>query len=362
MTRILFVDDEPLILRAFEAVLRKHRNRWALEFVSSGKLALEVLEREAFDIVVTDLRMPGIDGIAVLRHLEQHHPETVRVVLSGGSERGVALAALSVAHQSLAKPCAPHALEALLERACTLRVLVADPEVRRAVGRLRDLPPLPRTHERLTTLLASDDAGLSDVANVIISDIAVSTSVLRLANSAFFGLGRPVGSVAQAVMLLGVETIKCLVLATALFEKPSPRQRSRLLATEVHQHSLLVATLASALADPASRSDAFVAGMLHDVGRLIVEAQLPVEEPFTDDPDHAKVGAYLLALWGLPAAVIDAVAFHHDPSPDVPALAAAIRAAEQIITDVVGDRPATPEEADEMLRLARGGAPLRAAS
>ena len=349
MKRILFVDDEANVLDGLRALLRKHRNAWDMQFANGGERAMALLGEQDFDVVVTDLRMPKVDGVTLLKHLRANHPQTVRIVLSGDPERQSALAAVPYAHQSLAKPCRLGELEAVLVRASVLGDLVADPEVRRAIGSIGELPPLPSTYARLVRVLDDENSSTADVAAVISSDIGVTAKILQLANSAFFGAGRSVSTVLQAIPLLGREALKCLTLSTGLFDPKNVPAATRAFAHDLHEHSSLVSILASELVGERDRRDAFSAGMLHDVGRLVLSANTSDDDMATR---HAKVGGYLLALWGLPPSVIDAVGHHHDEAARTSPIVDAVLTAEEIIHSVAANhqRP-TGSEVEAMKAL-----------
>jgi HD-like signal output (HDOD) protein len=367
MRNILFVDDEPRVLEGLEGLLRKQRRRWSMEFVVGGERALEVLAERAFDVVVTDLKMPKVDGYALLTHLEQHHPETVRVILSGQAEREAALASGNQAHQSLSKPCRPGEIETVLERSLALRELVADVRVRRALGRIRELPALPATYVRMSAATATEQFALADVADIVAADIGLSASVLKLANSAFFSSGRSVASVKDAVMLLGVDAVQSLSLTSAVLNVRGMSPAVRTFAEMLQEHAMLVAALATHLAGSAKR-EAFATAMLHDVGRMVLALDmprssgptLPPRELYPDDgaeaegDAHGPIGGYLLGLWGLPPLVFDAVAHHHDrPTESSSAVVTAIYWAERIVDEVSGDRTPTSFEIAGMHKLAQ---------
>ena len=360
MKQILFVDDEPNVLDALRVLLRKYRHDWTMEFAVGGPRALAMLAGRAFDVVVTDLRMPEVDGLTLLKHLREHHPHTVRIVLSGDPGRTTALAAVPHAHQSLTKPCRAGELEGVLARASVLGALIGDPEVRAAIGRLDELPSLPATYARLLGVFENEQSCTADVAEVVGSDLAVTAKILQLANSAFFGGGRQVTSVAQAIPLMGWETVKTLTLTTELFAARRMPAPIRNFAGALHEHSSVVALLASALVDEPDRREAFAAGMLHDVGRLVLASILPGEmtgagAAGTQQTLHAKVGAYLLGLWGLPPAIIEAVARHHDPELPAPSspVGEAVALAETIAEAVTEDLCPTVEAVAEMQRVVR---------
>lgn len=333
MKRILFVDDEPRVLEGLENLLFPYMDEWDAEFVTSGAEALKRLDKAPFDVLVTDMRMPQMDGATLLQKTKQHHPEVVRVVLSGHAEVEAAVRALPIAHQFLSKPCSAEKLIDVINRACGLRSLVDDEQVRSLVGKIAELPARPKIYSELTALLANEDSSLDDVATIIEKDIGISTKVLQVVNTAFFSRGAAITTVRQAVPRLGAEFVKNLVLAVDVFRGAPTAVVGGFSIDELHEHSFLTAHIARRLLDDRKAADdAFLAGTLHDVGKLILATALPerfrevwarhgeTNEPFfqveyeLNQVSHAEIGAYLLGLWGLPYTVMEAVANHHQPS------------------------------------------------
>ena len=101
--RILFVDDEPAILAGLQNLLYKDRKRWQMVFALGGQLALDEIRKEPFDIVVSDMRMPGVDGATLLNTIKDECPSTVRIMLSGHADREAIVRALPALHQLLKK-------------------------------------------------------------------------------------------------------------------------------------------------------------------------------------------------------------------------------------------------------------------
>ena len=323
--RILFVDDDPRVLEGLRNLLRRHARTWDLSFAVGGGAALEMLDRQMFDVVVSDMTMPYVDGVAVLKYTHATHPETVRIGLSSESGEDLALRAATVAHQSLTKPLTPDELERTLHRALKLRALIADPIMRAAIGGLSELPALPQTYSRLMAVLDDPRSGMLDVARIVEGDVAATAQILHLVNSAFFGFGHPVKTILQAVQLLGVDLVKGLVLSTSFVSGSMTPEMSRA-CEELQTHSVQVAHVASSIAKPAWRRDALTAGLLHDIGwlvqihcgpRTVLKTMGRRFSTLAAEPEdgglHAALGAYLLGLWGLSLDVIDAVAMHHHP-------------------------------------------------
>jgi HD-like signal output (HDOD) protein len=328
MTRILFVDDEQQLLEGLRDTLRRQRGVWDLEFALGGDEALDALGRDHFDVVVTDMRMPGMDGAELLARVRELSPDTARIILSGQTDLEAALRAARVAHQFLSKPCPGDELCAVLRRVLELRELVGSEELRSAVGRIRTLPSPPAVYHQLTSALESAETSASDVSNIVSRDAALSAKLLQLANSSFFGLPRHLESVREAVVYLGTTIIRGLVLSTAAFKMIEGHQGWHETAETLQEHALLVGRISERLL-PGQGDAAFTAGLLHDIGKVVLlveygerydallrggEGALTERERAELGVTHCEVGAYLLNLWGLPYPIIEAVAYHHDPA------------------------------------------------
>jgi len=334
MRHVLFVDDEPRILDGLRRMLRSQRHEWEMGFAPGGEAALAMMEASPFDVIVSDMRMPGIDGAMLLCRVRELYPHVVRIVLSGHTELSAALQVVPIAHQFLAKPCDAEMLRVAVERACHLKALLSDDSIRRTVTALGDLPSLPRTYEALMQAVADPEVSLLKVARIIEQDVGVSAKVLQLVNSAFFGVAHSMTNIQSAVSYLGINTLKNLVLSVEIFRAFKPQRDLPGFSLEkLQRHAQLTAHIAARLPVPKHLAEiAVVAGMLHDVGKLILAWKLSshfekmlveargarcsvnkVEER-ENGFSHAEIGAYLLGLWGLPYTVVEAVALHHGPN------------------------------------------------
>jgi HD-like signal output (HDOD) protein len=331
--RILFVDDEPLILDALQRMLRSARNEWEMSFVKCGAEALAALEANPVDVIVTDMRMPCMDGAQLLAHVKQRFPGVIRIVLSGYFEKDAALRAVPVAHQFLAKPCDPVKLREAIERCCNVSSYVKDDATRRVLGAIGELPSLPRNSAALMKALQNPDIPIHEISRIVEQDVGITAKVLQLSNSAFFGPSQQIASVSMAISYLGLDILKTLVMSAEIFRTFRASRHAAGFSFEGFQeHSHLTAKIAARLPLLKSlTSTAVVAALLHDAGILVLSARLPqqfdhalcislkeerplyrVESELTGTT-HAEVGAYLLGVWGLPAPIVDAVACHHHP-------------------------------------------------
>jgi len=327
MTRILFVDDDTQILAGIKASLYSHRKDWDMHFATGGASGIEQLRQTPFDVLVADIRMPGVDGTTLLTRARIDSPQTVRIVLSGYASEVQSLRLVSLAHLYLNKPCEPQRLEACIERCVSVRSQIQSDELRARLGLIADLVPMPDTFAALQRALADPAVDASKVAHVIQNDPGVAAKVLQVCNSAFFRLPRRVTNVQQAVSYLGLSTVRSITIAAEVF-KADPVLPANLDLALLQRHALRIATLAKLLAAKTSwADDAFLSGLLHDVGLLVLGKLHPQEmqraleaiasgmslaeaEKTQLGVDHATAGAYLLGLWGLPYEVVATVAQH----------------------------------------------------
>lgn len=335
--RVVFVDDEPNILAGLRRMLWSQREVWDMRFATGGREALEMLDEQPADILVTDMRMPGMDGAQLLAEVRTRHPGTARMVLSGHAELESILAAIGPTQQYLAKPCDAPGLVAAIDGVLAVRSLMEDERIRGIVGEVETLPKPPAVYDEMVAVTAEPECRISDIAAVVERDVATSAEVLKLVNSAFFFLPRHVDSVEQAVSLLGIETIQALALAGAVF-RPGPRLPYGFDLEGLRWHGLSTGSLAQRLAlaegwTRAEVSHTLLAGLLHEVGLLVLASRVDggwdrlaagLAEVGGDPMSRAlsrpalerdafgctvgEAGAYLLGLWGFAQPVVHAIA------------------------------------------------------
>jgi len=311
------------------------RHEWQMSFAEGGQEALEILSREPFDVVVADMRMPGMDGAQLLTTIRERNPQIVRIMLSGTADRDPILRALGTIHQYLSKPCDAEALKSTLARVGVLHDLVTNDKLRRLISQMETLPSLPSLYQEVTEELESPEPSTETVGQIVSRDMGMTARILQLVNSTFFGSKQHVTSPTQAVTFLGLETVK--TLSTHMFSQFDQTNLEDLSLNSLWGHSVTVGTFARriAMAENAgqeSADHASMAGLLHDVGKLVFAAnlseeygaalalaaregiRLPEAEREVFGAAHAEVGAYLLGLWGLSDPIVLATAFHHSPA------------------------------------------------
>lgn len=331
--RILFVDDEPGVLDGLRRMLRGQRAEWDMHFANGGEEALELMRSISFDVIVTDMRMPRIDGASLLAMVRDQSPDTVRIVLSGQTDQEAAVRAIPYAHQFLTKPCESETIKSVIGIAASLRRMLRSESMLRVVGEMEALPALPAIYQELRRVLADPDSGQDDIVHVVERDLGITTKILQIVNSAFIGLPQRTSNLRSAIGYLGTNMIRSLVLTSEVFRIFDPGGSCQSAEYEkLFRDGLAVGRLAKRLVSSRGAGDAaFMAGMLHDVGMLIQIARLPAQRLLVQQKMaaegclvetaeieimgvcHAELGGYLLGLWGLPTDIVAPVVFHHHP-------------------------------------------------
>ncbi len=334
---VLFVDDEDMVLQGLQRSMRAMRNDWDMTFVDSGAKALAFLETTPADVIVSDMRMPGMNGAQLFAEVAKRFPKSVRLILSGHADQELILQCVGSTHQFLSKPCDPEALRTTVRRAMELEGSVKNAHLQQLVARMDHLPSIPSLYSEIVEKMNDPEAALEDVGVIIAKDPGMTAKILKLVNSAFFGLRREVSNPADAAAFLGLDTIKSLVLSLNAFSQYESVKTDGFSLAVLWNHSLATAAAAKRIAQLEKSAakivdHAFAAGLLHDVGKTVLAFNFPDQygktiqlaqsqgadllkaEQETFGANHADVGGYLLGLWGLPVSVVDAIALHHQPS------------------------------------------------
>lgn len=333
---ILVVDDEPKVLEAFHRLLKDLGDLWYAEFAPGATKALQILSRRPFDVVLADLNMPGIDGAQLLAEVGRRWPQTTRIILCWDNERQALARVFGTAHQYLVKPCSVQSFQDLLAGVFSRSEMIVDSGLQRLVSQLKTVPSLPTLYVDLVKEMRAESASLQKAGQIISRDPGMTAKILQLANSAYLGHARPIANPEEAILYLGVETIKALVLSLQVFTYFDRARIKAFNLVQLWRHSCATAGLARRICLAENQEarvveQAFTGGVLHDIGKLVLAANLPEQyqeacslallrnltiteaEQEIFGASHAEVGGFLLNLWGLPDAVVESVALHHRP-------------------------------------------------
>lgn len=333
---VLFVDDDENVLKGLRRMLHPMRESWEMVFVDGAEKALAAMAERPFDVVVSDLRMPGVDGAELLTIVSKTYPSSVRIILSGYAEEEAILRTAGPAHRYLSKPCDFDCLVEAVSSAVALRRFLDDEGLRQLVSSLHSLPSPPDVFLALLEELRSKNASSASVAQILSRDVAMTAETLKLTNSAFFGLPTRITDLKDAVRLLGLDTIKALTLMAGIYSRYSGDTATAAIIRRLGNRSLGVGMAARTIAelerlDQASVQEAMCAGVLAHVGVLVLVANFPLRfrravnqvengvQPIFEaeremfGASHTELSAYLLGLWGFVDSVVEAVAHHHEP-------------------------------------------------
>lgn len=316
MKRLLFVDDEVRVLDGLRRMLYSYRREWNMQFVASGAQALKLLEQEPFDVIISDMRMPQMDGAELLQRAIRLRPDIARLILSGQCDHETVLRAVGPAHQFLTKPCDAKILQGTIRRLCRCREMLTDSQAAARAAAVQSLYSPPQRLVQLTETLRQGN--VPEAGRIVAHDVALSAKVIQLISSSFFGSPQHTADPAYAVDLLGPELLLSLLELPEGFAQPAPPS----LAAQVDRIHLRSSEKARAAAEAVrSRGGSanevareYLAHLLSGIGQLLAlpavspkNADSPAGETISvpveaDEADRA--GAYLLSLWGIPDEVL----------------------------------------------------------
>ncbi len=335
--KICFVGFSGEELESLQAALPRVAGIWDCVFFPEGSLALVAMGAGPVDAVVACAGKGSLDGAEFMHQAAAQQPRVLRLILGHVADQELIISCIGATHQFIARPCKPEDLIWTVQRALSLDACMSSDQIRALAPKLRRLPSMPATYFEVLKQVESASATVQSVGEVIMRDPAITARLLQMVNSAAFALAQKVTDPMDAVSLLGMETVKSLVLCLQVFSQNEAAKYSGVSLDQIWEHSLNVARIAREITlfqtgDPLQANEAFTAGLLHDVGRIVMASNLPkeyvetvkaakeqarplhVQEAAQFGVHHAQVGAYLLGLWGMPAAFVEAAALHHAPS------------------------------------------------
>jgi HD-like signal output (HDOD) protein/CheY-like chemotaxis protein len=337
MKHVLCVGEEQPLWRELRNPSSAFSKEWKAEFAQTGPEALARAEAGSFDAVVADVQLFDMSGVDLLDEIMQRQPKAFRIVLSEHGDLESTVRCIGKAHHHLLKPCEVSMLVSALNQGLTPCSWMPGPSVQKLVGKMRWVPSPPNLYFRIAMEMESPAASVETIGQIIAEDPPITAKVLQLANSAVFGLQLQVTQPAEAVAYLGLEATRTLVLLAHTFSEFEGLPRVGFSVDELWFHSVLVGQFARQIAlveqqEPDPGEQAYAAGLLHDLGKILFAANLP--KPFGEavtaarqeqtslhavekrilGANHAEIGACLLAIWGLPPDLVEAVALHHEPS------------------------------------------------
>lgn len=319
---ILFVDDENQILRALKRLF--FNAPYETFYMGSAQDALQLLEQRPIDLIITDIRMPQMDGFELLKIVKAKYPEVLRVALSGYTDSKQIYKAIeqNLAKMYLFKPWDNDEIVKIVQNIFILEEKLKDKSLLETINSVDELPTVPELYNDISKMLHEDE-DVEKIGSRIEEDPSIASRILRVANSAFYGA--KTGSINQAIMFIGLANVKNIVLSNAVFNNISPiyninnlwrhagltNRISHEIYKEIHEKSMPMAISS--------------AGLLHNIGVVLLITHYPDEflnalelkksgqydniiaaEDATMTFTHEQVGGYLLNWWELPYPLVEA--------------------------------------------------------
>lgn len=331
---ILLVDDERPVLKALKrSLMQSGLNIFMAE---SGQAALEILAHQKMDLIISDMRMPDMNGHRLLQKVKEKYPSTIRLILSGyADENEINRAMLDGSSKMyLLKPWDSQVLSKTIHQLLDVRELLQNKNLLEIINKIDGLCGLPRICNKVMDMI-NQDMSVEQIAAVIEEDPVVTAQILHIANSSFYGI--KTGSIKQAVTYLGLTAVKSIVLVTNLCGalEGTRSLNKELLWRHASATNQLVGRLYYKLIGQHIPVAASTIGLLHDIGRMALLCQFQdqyvqilatlkersnvsfdeLEYEFLG-VSHQEVGGTLLDWWGLPHQIIEGAMFHHNPFHD----------------------------------------------
>ena len=296
---------------------------FAGEFVTSVDEAQACLQSNTYDLLITTVSSREDPHARIVRNCDRSHPEMSRLVVTENRKaRDAAPAHLYVGSGN------DREFRAAIIGAIRWHERLGHARLSALISGAKKLPSLPDVYAAIQKELESADPSMTRVGEIIQGDPAIAVTVLRVVNSAQFGLRREVGDIVQATAMLGAKTVSSLVLASAMYSTTALDQK---LVAQMWMDALTVGNLARRISQDAKlgRTDieeSHLAGLMHDVGDIVLLQNWPkdflsidVENRAASERElfgatHADIGGYLATMWELPVGAVDAIANHHSPS------------------------------------------------
>lgn len=319
MTKILLVDSSTSACLELAHALAKVRSQWTVTTASSGQQALDVLFDETMDppvdVIVGESQLVDMSGFQLLDQARKAPRAPIRFTLTADEAAEAMLCNLRVNQRFLLKPLDVELLATSIERSLRLNECMNQEPLKRFMRSVTSIPAIPAIYDDMVQELALPDSSLLKVGEIVEKDTGLTLSVLKVVNSAFYGINRRVESVAQAVTLLGVHMIKNITLTTKVFSRFSGSKLSASRMAALNDEAIRIGALSNQFARYAKMprialDHCQIAGMMANVGELIAAARADV--PSDSLPAVELIGASVLRGWYMPDAVVEAVALQYD--------------------------------------------------
>lgn len=361
--KILFVDDEQNILKS----IRRNFILSDMEVFTadSPKKAFSIIEENNIDIIISDVKMPEMNGIEFLTIVKEKFPDINRVILSGFVERESVLKAINtgVAFDYFTKPWDNEILHQKIKHILSIRDMLKNDDIRKLVNGIDELPRLPEVSRKFSLALEKDES-IHVIGDIISEDVSLTAKILQIVNSAFYS-GEKVSSIERAVSIIGLNSMKNIILTSSFMEDSKLSSESKLyLAKEINKTLRLnkIFVRLYELKYKSKKPEEYMSlGLLYNIGRLIILKCFPERYKATINKmeknkkldfyqaevelgysgiSHTEIGAYFLDLWNFSGICIETALFHHNidhANSEIKPILKMLRMSEKIIKTLSQD-------------------------
>jgi Predicted signal transduction protein len=333
LKRILFVDDETQILKSITRLFID--TEYEVLTVESGAEALTFLEAEQVDVIVSDLKMPKMDGYELLSQVKKNFPKIVRIILSGFSNERVVFDALkkNIAKLYILKPWENTVLINTIEKVFQIeKVLRNNEKVLKLINNAEELPTIKESYGRIINAIENDQE-IYKIVEAIEYDNSIAIKILHIVNSSYYSV--KTGSINRAVAYLGLDNIKNIVITSAFIDGLNFRNKENKKLEQLWKHAFIANRITSIIYNeflnkkiPETEMNAGLLSnvgiifMIHSFNDKYMEIFEEVEknngnvielENSVFGTNHQEIGGYLIQWWDIPLPIVEAALYHHDP-------------------------------------------------
>jgi HD-like signal output (HDOD) protein len=331
--RILFVDDETQILKSITRLFMD--TEYEVLTVESGAEALTFLEAEQVDVIVSDMKMPKMDGYELLSQVKKRFPKIVRIILSGFSNERVVFDALkkNIAKLYILKPWENIVLINTIEKVFQIEnVLRNNEKVLKLINNAEELPTIKTSYGRIINVIENDQE-VYKIVEAIECDNSIAIKILHIVNSSYYSV--KTGSINRAVAYLGLDNIKNIVITSAFIDGLNFSNKENKRLEQLWRHGFIANRIISIIYNeflykkiPETEMNA---GLLSNVGIIFMihsshdkymemfeeveknNGNLIEFENKAFGTNHQEIGGYLIQWWDIPLPIVEVALYHHDP-------------------------------------------------
>lgn len=331
--RILFVDDEVKILKSFRRLFMD--TEYEIVVAESGIEALNIIENQEIDLIISDMRMPNMTGYELLREVKKRFPQIVRIILSGFAEERIVFDSLqkNIAKLYILKPWENSSLITTIDNVFKIEsVLKNNNNVLKLIKSADELPTIKTSYQNIIDQIESNGE-IYKIVQVIETDSSIATKLLHIINSSYYGVRT--GSIKRAVAYIGLDNVKNIVIASAFVDSLGIDSKDKELLKKIWKQAFLsnriVSYVYSEFLNKKIQETEMNAGLLSNIGmafmiynfhdkykELLQEVKIQKGNIIDFEnkcfgTNHQEIGGYLLRWWDIPLPIVEAALYHHDP-------------------------------------------------